>query len=139
MYKRAFSHVHDTNSGDDVTFRYYIWQLGYGLFPWSGLAAAALLWWLRAEGKTTSGARDATALLGLWFMLSFSMFTVSLTKFHHYVLPAVPAVALLTGWLLDRLIKLGSSSRSTISHRGWSLLLLGLGAAVYLLYVDTGG
>ena len=28
MYKRAFVHVHDTNTGDDVSFRYYVWQLG---------------------------------------------------------------------------------------------------------------
>ncbi len=38
MYKRAFVHVHDTNTGDDVSFRYYVWQLGYGLFPWTGFA-----------------------------------------------------------------------------------------------------
>ncbi len=47
MYKRAFVHVHDTNTGDDVSFRYYVWQLGYGLFPWAGFGAAGLLWWLR--------------------------------------------------------------------------------------------
>ena len=129
MYKRAFTHVHDTNSGDDVTFRYYIWQLGYGLFPWSGLAVASLLWWLRGEAKTTSSTRDATALLGLWFVLGFSMFTVSLTKFHHYVLPVVPAVALLTGWLLDRLMKSGSSFQLGFGRRWWSLLPLTFGAA----------
>ncbi len=39
MFKRAFVHVHDTNKGDDTSFRYYVWQLGYGLFPWSGFAA----------------------------------------------------------------------------------------------------
>ena len=42
MYKRAFSHVHDTNAGDDTSFRYYVWQLGYGLFPWTGIAAGSL-------------------------------------------------------------------------------------------------
>src|SRR5262249_27815696 len=26
MYKRAFTHVHDTNEGDDVSFRFYVWQ-----------------------------------------------------------------------------------------------------------------
>ena len=30
-------HVHDTNEGDDTSFRFYIWQLGYALFPWTGL------------------------------------------------------------------------------------------------------
>ncbi|HLM73676.1 MAG TPA: glycosyltransferase family 39 protein, partial [Polyangiaceae bacterium] len=40
MFKRAFTHVHDTNEGDDVSFRYYVWQLGYATFPWTGLVPA---------------------------------------------------------------------------------------------------
>ena len=32
MFNRAFSHVHDTNEGDDTGIRYYLWQLGYALF-----------------------------------------------------------------------------------------------------------
>ena len=38
MFNRAFHHVHDTNEGDDTSFRFYVWQLGYALFPWTGLA-----------------------------------------------------------------------------------------------------
>ncbi len=34
MFKRAFTHVHDTNDGDDMSFRFYVWQLGYATFPW---------------------------------------------------------------------------------------------------------
>ena len=40
MFKRAFTHVHDTNEGDDVSFRFYVWQLGYATFPWAGLVPA---------------------------------------------------------------------------------------------------
>ncbi|HMI86692.1 MAG TPA: glycosyltransferase family 39 protein, partial [Polyangiaceae bacterium] len=43
MLQRATAHIHDTNEGDDVSFRYYVWQLGYALFPWTGLAPAALV------------------------------------------------------------------------------------------------
>ena len=39
MLQRATAHIHDTNEGDDVSFRYYVWQLGYALFPWTGLGA----------------------------------------------------------------------------------------------------
>ena len=35
MFNRAFSHVHDTNEGDDTGIRFYLWQLGYALFPWT--------------------------------------------------------------------------------------------------------
>lgn len=102
MYKRAFVHVHDTNTGVDVSFRYYIWQLGYGLFPWSGASLAGLLWWVRL--REDRGPGKAMALPVLWLISSFGMFTVSLTKFHHYILPVVPAVAALAGyWVVKAL------------------------------------
>ena len=47
MFNRAFSHVHDTNEGDDTGIRYYVWQLGYAAFPWTGLVPFALLWGFR--------------------------------------------------------------------------------------------
>ena len=102
MYKRAFVHVHDTNTGDDTGFSYYVWQLGYGLFPWTGLAVAGLLTSQREGDEAKSRRGEALGFLLLWFILAFSLFTISLTKFHHYILPAVPAIALLTGLLLDR-------------------------------------
>ncbi len=98
MYKRAFVHVHDTNSGEDVSFRYYVWQLGYGLFPASGLCAMAWLQWLSNRGKV----KPAGSFLFLWSLVSFGMFTLTLTKFHHYVIPMVPALAMLTGPLLNQ-------------------------------------
>jgi 4-amino-4-deoxy-L-arabinose transferase-like glycosyltransferase len=105
MYKRAFVHVHDTNAGDDVSFRYYIWQLGYGLFPWTGLAAGGLVWWLRRANDRLDSRGDGGAFLALWFVTAFSMFTITLTKFHHYVLPVVPPTAMLVGVMLDRAIR----------------------------------
>ena len=100
MYKRAFSHVHDTNVGDDTSFRYYVWQLGYGVFPWTGLCAAGLLAWLRPRADDRDAVSDANTFFGLWFIAGFAMFTVSLTKFHHYVFPAVVPLAVLAGALI---------------------------------------
>jgi 4-amino-4-deoxy-L-arabinose transferase-like glycosyltransferase len=106
MVKRAFEHVHDTNKGDDVSFRYYVWQLGYGLFPWSGFCGAGLLWWAvgRRAGQTPKerAQREATTFLVVWWVLVFGMFSVTLTKFHHYILPLVPPTAVLSGVLLAR-------------------------------------
>lgn len=118
MYKRAFEHVHDTNTGEDVSFRYYIWQLGYGLFPWSGLAAAAWVAWLKDEPGT--GARyQVNAVLALWLMAGFGMFTISLTKFHHYVLPIVPAAAVLTGIFLDDVWRHSRGGTSPVVRPAW--------------------
>jgi hypothetical protein len=109
MYKRAFDHVHDTNAGVDVSFRYYLWQLGYGLFPWSGLAVAGLMHWIgrqRVQG-TKQGAltpAEVSSFFALWFIAAFGMFTLSGTKFHHYILPAVPPLGALTGMVLHELL-----------------------------------
>ena len=105
MYKRVMVHVHDTNAGVDVSFRYYIWQLGYALFPWTGLVPVGLMWWLRRrQDAAGSGRGDASVFLAMWFVFAFALFTAMLTKFHHYIFPAVPPAAMLTGIALDRMM-----------------------------------
>ena len=111
MYKRAMVHVHDTNEGDDVSFRFYIWQLGYALFPWTGLAPAALVWRARRRDDAEKGEGDVSVFLAMWFVFAFGLFTAVLTKFHHYIFPAVPPIAMLTGILVDRLMGPGSLHR----------------------------
>jgi 4-amino-4-deoxy-L-arabinose transferase-like glycosyltransferase len=105
MWKRAFDHVHDMNAGDDVSFRYYVWQLGYALFPWTGLLPAALAFGGRgAEGRTKN---EALVFFGAWFVLAFGLFTAMPTKFHHYIFPAVPPAAMLVGIWIDRALDAG--------------------------------
>ena len=128
MYKRAFVHVHDTNQGVDLSFRYYVWQLGYGLFPWTGLCAAGLVWWMRIRAHDRR--HDVAVFLVLWFILAFSMFAVSLTKFHHYILPAVPPAAMLTGLVLDRALGL-----ALLPRRGRLVVYLGGSACGVALLV----
>jgi 4-amino-4-deoxy-L-arabinose transferase-like glycosyltransferase len=100
MFNRAFDHVHDTNTGADTSFVYYVQQLGYGLFPWTALAPVGLFACLR-RGRDRESADEAAALLFLWFGLSFALFASMGTKFHHYILPAVPPAAALAGIALD--------------------------------------
>jgi 4-amino-4-deoxy-L-arabinose transferase-like glycosyltransferase len=108
MFNRAFSHVHDTNEGDDTSFRFYVWQLGYALFPWTGLAPVGLLWWLRRKDDERS---DMSILLCMWAVLAFALFSFMGTKFHHYIFPAVPAIALLVGVVLDDMLGSGQPAR----------------------------
>jgi 4-amino-4-deoxy-L-arabinose transferase-like glycosyltransferase len=105
MFNRAFHHVHDTNEGDDTSFRFYIWQLGYAFFPWTGLAPLGLLWWLRRGASQTSNEKSDTAiLLCFWFVFAFALFSFMGTKFHHYIFPAIPPVAMLIGVVLDDML-----------------------------------
>ena len=132
MYKRAFVHVHDTNTGDDVSFRYYVWQLGYGLFPWSGFGAAGLLWWLRFRREVDDAQSEVMAFMALWFIVAFAMFTITLTKFHHYVLPAVPPIAVVTGVMLERAL---GEAELTKERRNLPAYLAGmLASAILLVY-----
>ena len=164
MFKRAFTHVHDTNDGDDTSFRYYVWQLGYATFPWSGIAPLALVAWLQRrepepwdspsrsadldspsrksesapsreaesgasrEAESGAGPRGAHALplagkadvgvfLAMWFGFAFALFSLMPTKFHHYILPAVPPIAMLTGIFLDGAIASAEASSPGESAR----------------------
>src|SRR5208283_3746297 len=88
MFNRAFHHVHDTNEGDDTSFRFYVWQLGYALFPWIGLTPVALTWWIRRGPSEKDGERaDTCILFALWFVFAFALFSFMGTKFHHYIFP----------------------------------------------------
>jgi 4-amino-4-deoxy-L-arabinose transferase-like glycosyltransferase len=133
MFKRAFTHVHDTNEGDDTSFRFYVWQLGYAMFPWTGLAPAGLVYWLRhrEEGKRES---DASVFLVMWFIFAFALFSLMLTKFHHYILPAVPPAAMLIGILLDGMLK-RAEAKTLRPHRETALYALGVGGGTLLSLV----
>ncbi len=146
MFKRAFTHVHDTNEGDDTSFRYYVWQLGYAMFPWSGLSGLGLVLWARRreapesveseldDGLKASRARaDAAVFLATWFGLSFALFSAMLTKFHHYILPAVPPAAMLTGILLDDILR--KSDKVASERDRFSQMLVGAAAIVAALVV----
>ena len=132
MWKRALTHVHDTNEGDDTSFRFYVWQLGYAFFPWTGLVPLALTWWARRPDDADRGRGDASVMLVMWFVFAFALFTAMLTKFHHYVFPAVPPAAMLVGVLLDRMLGAplapeggGRQARSMYAR----VLVLGLSSA----------
>ncbi len=129
MFNRAFSHVHDTNEGDDTGLRYYVWQLGYALFPWTALAPLGLVWWLRrsdsADRSETGGSTgsagvtgatgDASVMLVMWFLFAYVLFTFMGTKFHHYIFPAVPPIAMLIGVVLDDMLgERSAGGRSTL-------------------------
>jgi 4-amino-4-deoxy-L-arabinose transferase-like glycosyltransferase len=133
MYQRAFQHVHDTNQGEDVSFRYYIWQLGYGLFPWNGLLAAAFVWWFRRERDTSDPVHQGALVLFIWALGAFGMFTITLTKFHHYILPMVPAIAMLGGLLLSE--ALDTRDEKSFDWRSAALYIVGVLLGIALLWL----
>jgi 4-amino-4-deoxy-L-arabinose transferase-like glycosyltransferase len=85
------------------TFEYYANQIGHGMWLWAALLPAALAATvLRSDRETRAGRVRLT--LGLWAILSTALFCLVTTKFHHYILPAIPPLGLLVAWFLDDII-----------------------------------
>lgn len=99
--KRLSSGVH----GDVGTFLYYAKQLGYATFPWIGLLPFAVFAWarLRSEDAADRPRRTIALFSSSLFIFSFAMFAAMVTKYHHYILPLLPAAAILIALKLDDL------------------------------------
>jgi 4-amino-4-deoxy-L-arabinose transferase-like glycosyltransferase len=105
--------------GDRGTFEYYLQYIGYGMFPWSGIVTAAgALSFKRLRNLGPRAALTAFALT--WFVVELTVMTLVNTKFHHYILPALPALAILTGLFIDELLANPTRAQS------WTLALLGV-------------
>ena len=110
--------------GDRGSFEYFLRELGYGLFPWIALVPSALAWVVMRpfrrldqtpgdpdEAKTAK--RRAILHLGaIWFVACYAVVSLSMTKFHHYILPAIPGLAIVLGCFLDDLL---NTSRGRIA------------------------
>jgi 4-amino-4-deoxy-L-arabinose transferase-like glycosyltransferase len=128
MLGRTLEHLHDTNAGVDTSVRYYVWQLGYALFPWSGLAACAAV---SARPRERGDRASVLTMLTFAFGIAFALASAMATKFHHYVLPAVPPLAMMTGVWLDRWTR--EDARAGVSASGravWSFTAAALLALV---------
>ncbi|BDG10329.1 ArnT family glycosyltransferase [Anaeromyxobacter paludicola] len=126
--KRLESGVHTTTPGG--TFDYFIEQLGYGLGAWVAALPGALGELLRAPARAREARtpRDELALLcGLWAVVAYVLMSLSATKFHHYIFPAVPPLAVLCALFLDRLweeaperhlpaLLLGAAALAVVGH-----------------------
>jgi 4-amino-4-deoxy-L-arabinose transferase-like glycosyltransferase len=90
--------------GDTGTVRYFLAQLGYGAFPWIALAPAAILAWAPLRrGALSTPAGEARLYFSLAAALSFALFSAMVTKFHHYLFPMVPPLAILVAAFADEI------------------------------------
>ena len=117
-FKRLASGVHAVDEG---SFEHFIRWLGYGLFPWAGLVPASIAQLFASPGrlKVSDDRSRALLLLLIWAVFSFALFTLSSTKFHHYIFPVMPALGMLIGAALDESLE---QERPGV----WPLYALGL-------------
>ncbi|MCA9523922.1 MAG: glycosyltransferase family 39 protein, partial [Myxococcales bacterium] len=89
-FNRLGSGVHQIDTG---MFEHFIKWLGIGMFPWVAFVPVLLAGFARFRLRTRDDALKLFLLL--WFFVSYTLFTVSSTKFHHYIFPALPGLAFL--------------------------------------------
>ncbi|HEY2899962.1 MAG TPA: glycosyltransferase family 39 protein [Polyangia bacterium] len=92
--------------GDRGSFEYFVRELGYAMLPWIAIAPAALA---AAVMRPLRDARKQGIFWfgAVWFISGYALVTLSVTKFHHYILPAIPGLAIVIGCFLDDLIHRG--------------------------------
>lgn len=121
-FARLGSGVHTTTPGGDFT--YFILQGGYAMFPWVLLIPGAFAVTSRLKIRGPSAADGVALLAVLWFVVSWTLIGNSATKFHHYVFPMLPPMAILIGLFIDKLWEDGVDA--------WLLALL-IGLPLFLL------
>ncbi len=101
-----FSRLAGTIEKPNSSFELYIKQIGFGMFPWAALIPIALVRFLRWSWKDIlTNNRRRNLFIFLWFFFPYFFFTFSSTKFHHYIFPVVPPLAMIIGAWLSRLFR----------------------------------
>ncbi len=116
--------------GDTGSVRYFLWQLGYAMFPWSGLVPVAIAAGRAVVPASATRAQRDVARIGLmWFAVAFVLFSAMITKFHHYIFPALPGAAVMVGLLLHRMMP-EPTEDSAPQWDLWLARLVGVGLLV---------
>jgi 4-amino-4-deoxy-L-arabinose transferase-like glycosyltransferase len=103
--------------GERGSFEYFLRQLGYALFPWIALVPAGLAWTVMRPFPLASGVGTAGGprrnqahhselfwLGATWAGAAYAVVSMSMTKFHHYILPSLPGLAIVLACFLDDIL-----------------------------------
>lgn len=108
------------------TFDLYVKQIAFGMFPWSALLPIAVIRLLRWNWKDIMEVKSRRNLFFfMCFFFPYVFFTFSSTKFHHYIFPVVPFLALFVGIWLARLFREDGIAKDRIGVAA-SLMLFAL-------------
>ncbi|MCP3145272.1 ArnT family glycosyltransferase [Pyxidicoccus xibeiensis] len=119
---RLTAGVHTTTPGG--TFIYFIEQGGYAIFPWVALLPGAFAVVARLKLRSEKKADHLAVIAVLWVAFSFWLLASSATKFHHYIFPVLPGLAILLALFVDRLWEEGISAHAVSLIFGLVLFIL---------------
>ena len=121
-FNRLAAGVHTTTPGG--TFTYFIEQGGFGIFPWVALVPGALAIVARLRLRSKDAADHVGVIAAIWVVFAFTLLGASETKFHHYVFPVLPGLAILIALFADRLWEEGVAKHAVVLLFGLALLIL---------------
>nr|WP_211485310.1 glycosyltransferase family 39 protein [Corallococcus exiguus] len=119
---RLTAGVHTTTPGG--SFTYFIEQGGFAIFPWVALLPGAFAVVSRLKLRSRDKADHLALIAVLWVAFAFYLLASSATKFHHYVFPVLPGLAILISLFVDRLWKDGVSEHAVSLIFGLILFIL---------------
>lgn len=101
-FKRVSVGVH----GDKGGFEYFVQWGAYALYPWVALIPAALIgFWNKGRDLILNRRGGAKTYFLIYVALVFTLFSLGTTKFHHYIYPLMPGLAIIIGIWMDRVLK----------------------------------
>ncbi|HEX8173504.1 MAG TPA: glycosyltransferase family 39 protein [Pyrinomonadaceae bacterium] len=117
--------------GHSRPFWNYVPVLALAMFPWT--AFMPVVWWrtLRSLRSERSSIASMMAMWAVWAAVIVLFFSLSVNKLSSYILPALPALALLSAWRLDSVWEM----RKGLSFTESSILSVcgGIAGAVLLI------
>lgn len=107
---------------------YYVVAMLVGVFPWSCFTLPAFFAWRR---HLYSPNKPAAVLLACWLVVYLIPFSLAATKLPHYILPCLPACALLIGCWFDSWL----SEKATRTSWNWRAAMIALATVATLIFV----
>ncbi|REK12955.1 MAG: glycosyltransferase family 39 protein [Planctomycetota bacterium] len=124
-----FAHAMDDHSGPIF---YYLIAIAIGFFPWSVFASPTLLQ-MRTQVREGHPWRPGYALAGSWIAVWVGFFSLAGTKLPSYIIPAYPALALLTACFVAQWIHEPAAVPRLFTRLAWGCVaLVGVGLVIAL-------
>jgi 4-amino-4-deoxy-L-arabinose transferase-like glycosyltransferase len=101
-FNRLGAGVHQIDTG---TFEHFLKWGALGVFPWVGFLPLILRDISRLRLRDASPQSRLRLFLLVWSFFAYLLFTLSATKFHHYIFPAVPPFVLLASLAVNDFLK----------------------------------
>jgi 4-amino-4-deoxy-L-arabinose transferase-like glycosyltransferase len=106
--------------------------LGIWLLPWIFLLPQALFLYVKATLRDET--RKAKMLLIIWPAIVMAVFTLTSTRIEYYTLPALPPLALILGWRVDRYLT--SPKDRSLPLALLAMALLAMASTFFMLFLQ---